>query len=107
MVRVELPEEKGMAAELLKSHHESYTKQDPKIQEGALVQWKDWMKSRDAPAYGEPAIVVKLLDEPILAQGSDSDSIEYLDVALGVLGDDSEFIIRYYDSHRFKAYEVE
>ena len=106
----ELPEEKSMAPELLQSHYESYTKQDPKIREGALVQWKDWMKNRSTPAYGEPAIVVKVLDEPILFQDSDPDSpsyLEHLDMVLGVLGEDSEFIVRCYDSNRFKAYEAE
>ena len=107
MVIAELPEEKGMAAELLRSHYESYIEQDPKIQQGSLVQWKDWMKNREMPAYGEPAVVVKLLDEPVLIQGDGPDSVEHLDVALGVLGDDSEFLVHYYDSRRFKAYEVE
>lgn len=107
MVKVDLHEEKGMAAELLQSHHESYIEQDPKIQQGALVQWKDWMKNREMPAYGEPAVVVKLLDEPVLIQGDAPDSVEHLDVALGVLGDDSEFLVSFYDSHRFKACKTE
>lgn len=68
------------------------------------------MKNPSILDYGESVVVVRLRDESIIAQGPDSDSpscSESLDMVLGVLGDDSEFLVRYYDSRRFKAYEVE
>jgi hypothetical protein len=73
-----------------------------------LVVWKDNLKNRRHPKYGQPAIVVKILDEPIQTSDETSSSAyfrENLDVQLGIFTEDREFVVFYYDSCRFSKYQ--
>ena len=77
------------------------------FQVGQLVKWKENLKNRKIPYKNQPAIVVAVLDEPIISNEQESGSPyfrETLDIVLGVLVDDNTFLTFYYDSKRFEAY---
>ncbi|MBD2694266.1 hypothetical protein [Anabaena catenula] len=77
------------------------------FQVGQLVQWKANLKNRKYPYINQPAIVVEILDEPIISNDEESGSPyfrENLDIILGLLFDDDTFLTFYYDSRRFEAY---
>jgi hypothetical protein len=72
---------------------------------GDIVRWKQGMKNRKRPAYGEPAIVVELLSEPVSDSTDESGSPyfrENLDVVLGVIDSDGDLITFHYDRRRFE-----
>lgn len=74
---------------------------------GQLVRWKDGLQNRTRPAYGEPAIVWEVLPEPLYAQTDESGSAYYrepLDIILGVVGPDDEFIQFHFDKRRFEPF---
>jgi len=71
---------------------------------GQLVCWKAELKNRKYPAYGECGVVVKVLPEPVMDAGNDSGSPyfrEPLDIVLGFLDGDGDFITYHFDSRRF------
>lgn len=79
---------------------------------GDLVTWKPLMQDRKTPNYGEPVIVVAVLDEPVY--GTNEKSIETgsphfrtpLDIVCGRIfhfkddGSDPTFELFHYDSRR-------
>jgi hypothetical protein len=74
---------------------------------GQLVKWKTNLKNRKIPYKNQPAIVVEILDEPIISDDDESGSPyfrENLDIILGILVDDNIFLTFYHDSRRFEAY---
>ncbi|MBD1907142.1 hypothetical protein NDI37_24525 [Funiculus sociatus GB2-A5] len=77
------------------------------FQVGQLVKWKENLNNRKLPSKNQPAIVVAVLDEPIISSEEESGSpyfLETLDIVLGVLVDNNTFLTFYYDSRRFEAY---
>jgi hypothetical protein len=71
---------------------------------GQLVRWKPELKNRTFPAYGECGVVVRVLPEPVTDGGNDSGTRyfrEPLDIVLGFVDEDGDFITYYYDSRRF------
>ncbi len=59
------------------------------------------------PHKNQPAIVVAVLDEPIISSENESGSpyfLETLDIILGIMIDDHTFLTFYYDSRRFETY---
>ena len=79
------------------------------LRPGMLATWKPGLKNRRFPRYGEPVVVVAVLDTPILNPGDESGSPyfrEPLDLLLGVVrGDDREFLVYHADRRRFQPYE--
>jgi hypothetical protein len=78
---------------------------------GDLVVWKAGLKNKARPALNEPVIVMEVLDTP-LKDGDKQDSgtpyfNEPLDLALGLVDDDGDFIMFYYDKRRFEPYQEE
>jgi hypothetical protein len=75
---------------------------------GQLVTWKQGLKNRLRPVEGEPGIVVEVLTEPIVSEPEgDSGSPYYrerLDIRIGVLGKNEQFMVFHYDSRRFTDY---
>lgn len=74
---------------------------------GDIVVWKDGLKNKNYPEYGQPAIVLERLDTPIVNSIDDTGSTyfnERLDIALGLISrdEDDAFLVFYYDSRRFK-----
>ena len=74
---------------------------------GQLVRWKPGLKYRAYPHYDEPAVVVRVLPQPVYDDETNSDSKyfrEPLDVQLAVIRDDS-YHLYYYDSSKFEPYK--
>lgn len=74
------------------------------FQPGQLVRWKPELKNRKFPAYGECGVVVSVLPEPVMDAGNDSGSQyfrEPLDIVLGFVDGEGDFITYHFDSRRF------
>ncbi|MEC4818498.1 MAG: hypothetical protein SAK29_35290 [Scytonema sp. PMC 1069.18] len=74
---------------------------------GQIVKWKENLKNRKLPHKNQPAIVIALLDNPVISTDNESGSpyfLETLDIILGIIVDDDTFLTFYYDSRRFEAY---
>ncbi|MFM2061906.1 MAG: hypothetical protein RLZZ507_1576 [Cyanobacteriota bacterium] len=103
------PEEESYEQEYiaqLQTACNNYLKKDF-FQVGQLVKWKETLKNRKIPYKNQPAIVVEILDEPIIINEEETGSPyfrEKLDIILGILVDNNTFLTFYYDSRRFKAY---
>lgn len=91
---------KGCYARLRKEH---------RLVPGQLVQWKRGLRNRRHPAYGEPAIVMEVLDPPLRDTKSESGNPffrEPITVALGVIPQEGgDLLIFHYDGRRFKPFE--
>ena len=88
----------------LKSSVEKYNQKET-FKIGDVVQWKEGLKNKKRPQYGEPCIVIEVLDKAI----SDNEApiaspyfAEKLDIKLGLLGDNDEFFTFHYDRNRFE-----
>lgn len=71
---------------------------------GDLVIWKDGLKNRRLPNYGQRGIVIEVLDEPVYDANNESGSTyfrEPLDVVIGFFDEDNDFMTFHYDSRRF------
>ncbi len=74
---------------------------------GQIVKWKEDLNNRTLPYKNQPAIVVSILDEPIISNEVNSGSpyfLETLDIIIGIITDEGTFLTFYYDSRRFEAY---
>ena len=109
--------EKKKESELPKSYDENDVKQlqesynsflqDYDFKKGELVKWKKGLKNRKFPEENQPAIVIELLDEPIVNSESNSGTPyfrEPLNIALGIIDRDGDFLIYHYDKKRFESY---
>jgi hypothetical protein len=77
------------------------------FKEGDLVCWKKNMVNRRKPHEGDPAIVVKVYEEPIFETEQDAGTptfMEPYDIALGILDKDRDFVVYHFDSRRFEIY---
>lgn len=86
---------------LASSLSEKYT-----FKEGDLVVWKEGHINRSVPLAGEPAIVLKVLDEPIIDNRVDFASTyfqEKYDLVLGVLRENT-LVSFHYPSERFQPF---
>ncbi len=79
------------------------------LRPGMLATWKPGLKNRRFPAYGQPAIVVERLSAPILDHETEAGMTYYrepLDVLLGILHQEGDFLVYHFDSRRFQPYEA-
>ena len=77
---------------------------------GDIVCWKSGLQNRLRPADGEPAIVVDVLPEPRYDEQKNAGSSNYfepLDLVLGLLDEDKDFMIFHFDSRRFEHFVSE
>lgn len=91
----------------LKSLFKGYWK-EYHFKPGMLVTWKPGLKNKKTPDYGEPLVLVELLDTPVLDEENGSGSPyfrEPLDIICGEI-QKSNFALYHYDSHRFMPYEA-
>ncbi|NCA71995.1 MAG: hypothetical protein EOM91_18330 [Sphingobacteriia bacterium] len=79
---------------------------------GDLVTWKPGLMNRRVPLRGQPAVVVSVLDEPVLDNETESGSTYYRephDIVLGVIWDQEpgrgDFVTFHFDSRRFEPWE--
>jgi len=95
-------------AELASKHYEVFSnKEEQQIQKGMLVQWKPGLKNRKRPRPNEPAVVIDILATPFYDQENGSGTPyfrEPMDLVLGMVDDDGEFIIFHYDARRFRPH---
>jgi hypothetical protein len=78
--------------------------QTTELKIGDIVIWKDGLKNKRFPRYKQPAIVLKIID-PII-KDNDPSYNETLNVKLGFITSDDEFISFNYDSDRFKLIDT-
>lgn len=99
------------AAERLMTLYQRLTNgREKALRPGMMAMWKPGMKNRRFPHYGDPAIVVEVLDPPILDHEDEAGSTYYresLDLLLGILHKDGDFLVYHFDSRRFQPYEDE
>lgn len=77
------------------------------FEKGVLVKWKKGLKNRRRPKYFEPSIVIDYIKEnPPLNSAEEGSSLyrEPLDLALGLIDENGDFDIFYFDSRRFEPY---
>lgn len=74
---------------------------------GQIVQWKSGMKNRAIPVYGEPAIVMEVLNPPVFDSNKELDGSnlyrEPLSLVLGIQDADGDFLTFHYDTRRFEV----
>lgn len=74
------------------------------FQQGDIVFWKDGLKNRKFPLYGQPGVVVEYFsDEKIVSdEGGGSQYFrELLNIRIGFIHEDGDFVTFYFDPHRF------
>ena len=80
------------------------------FQPGQFVRWKQGMKNKKHPAYGDPVIIVEVLSTAVFDKKSGGESEnplfrEPLDLVLGLFTrNDEDFLLFHYDSRRFEPF---
>lgn len=94
------------AAERLQTLYQRLTNgREQALRPGMMAVWKPGLKNRRFPRYGEPAVVVEMLDPPILNHEDESGSTYYrepLNILLGILHRDGDFLVYHFDRRRFQ-----
>lgn len=91
----------------LKKCYDAFTGKKHTFEPGQLVQFKEGLGYGRLPG---PFIVLEVLPEPVYDDKHDSSQTGYrapLDIQVGTLDRDGEFLHWYYDSRRFEPYVVE
>jgi len=95
----------------LKVMYEKYTVPQEKFQPGDLIVWKQGLKNKKLPEEDTPVIVVEVLEDIIFDETKGSSGTSYfrepLDLKVGSIDDDGDFVIFHYDSKRFEKYSQE
>jgi len=74
------------------------------FQPGDIVQWKSGLKNKRLPEADQFAVVVEMLPVPVTDEdksAAGSCFLEPLDMKLGIIDDDGDFLVFHYDSRRF------
>ena len=103
----------GDLGAVLRERH-ALLNQTHRFKPGDLVTWKPGLQNRRVPLYGQAAVVIGMLDEPVLDSEQESGSTyfrEPLDIVLGVIWDRGpnrgEFVTFHFDSRRFQPWGEE
>lgn len=94
------------AIQELKKSYEAYISNES-LSTGDIVSWKTGMRNRTLPNYRQPAIVIERLQYPIFDESQNAGSQyfhEPLDLRVGFLDDNNQFVTYFYDSRRFEKY---
>ena len=76
--------------------------------EGDLVRWKPGLKNRNYPAYGEPVIIVSVLDSPVFDPSELTAASPYFREPLSlIIGEvvDKDFVEYHVDARRFELFQ--
>jgi hypothetical protein len=75
---------------------------------GDVVTWKSGLKNKKSPEYGNPAIVTRVLPIPIADKDRSGSPYfnEPLDIVIGILDEDGDFLEYHADSRRFELIEI-
>ncbi len=82
--------------------------QEHNFKVGDLVIWKKDLKNKLKPAYNEPCMVVDILNTPLIDETKNSATVyfkEPLDIVLGLITEENDFITFHYDKRRFEPYK--
>lgn len=100
---------RGDPGAVLRERYQSLV-QRQRFTPGQLVEWKPGLKNKRFPRYGQPAVVIEVLETPLLDHEDEAGSTyfrEPLDLVLGLLWDGGpargEFVTFHYDGRRFQA----
>jgi len=78
------------------------------LQVGDVVKWKQGLKNKKRPYPNQPAIVIELLEKPLIERSGEETGSPYyrepLNIILGLFDDDDEFLMYYYDKRRFEPF---
>lgn len=76
------------------------------FQVGQAIEWKEGMKHKKLPAYGEPVVVVEVLDQPIRFVGESGTQYfsDKNDIVVAQVHADGELLTFVMDSRRFKLF---
>jgi len=88
---------------ILRERLESFTRREF-FQPGDVVQWKVGLKNKRLPKSDQFGVVVETLPSPITDDekgSSGSYFLEPLDIKIGLIDDDGDFVIFHFDSRRF------
>lgn len=76
---------------------------------GDLVQWKEGLRNKSRPRYGEPVIVVDLLPKALRDKAENGSGSPYfqepLQLVAADIDDDGDFVWWHYDARRFEPYK--
>jgi len=76
---------------------------------GQLVRWKPGLRNRRYPLYGNPAIVLEIFKKPVGMSSDDPSSPYYrepVDIQLGLIDSDQDFLTFFFDKRRFEPFDV-
>jgi hypothetical protein len=77
------------------------------FKEGDLVKWKPGLKNRNYPAYGEPVIIVSVLDSPVFDPSELTAASPYFREPLSlIIGEvvEKDFVEYHVDARRFELF---
>ncbi len=75
------------------------------LKPGMLAVWKPGLKNKRLPAYGQPAVVMEVMKEPVLDHTEEAGSPyfrEPIGLLLGVLMEGTDFWVWHFDARRFQ-----
>jgi hypothetical protein len=94
----------------LKAYRQRFT--DPPrspLAEGDIVYWKKGLKNRRFPKEDDPAIVIELVEDDDVRNPQEDSGSPYfrepLDIILGFIDPDGDFVMYHFDSRRFERRE--
>ncbi len=96
----------GAYIEQIRDIQQSFLDEPHHFERGDIVRWKKMLKNKRLPHKNQPAVVVEVLDNPIHDDFNSATPYfrEPLDIALGMIDEDDEFMVFHYDSRRFELY---
>lgn len=103
---LDMTKDDDSAIQVLKRSYETYISNES-LSTGDVVSWKPGMRNRTLPNYRQPAIVIEKLQYPIFDESQNAGSQyfhEPLDLRVGFLDDNNQFVIYFYDSRRFEKF---
>ncbi len=95
--------------DILNRRHSSFIENNI-FELGQIVKWKPGLRNKETMGYDHPAIVFEILEKPVIDSSKDASSPyfrEPLDIVLGFLDDDNDYITFHCDSRRFEPFNCE
>lgn len=76
------------------------------FQKGDIVKWKQGLKNRNFPDYGEPILVREILENTSSPSNKDNSfAYEQRNIVIGVFDEDEDYFEFYVDSRRLEPFD--